>query len=198
MIDDVYVRPLRETDLPTADRILRLAFGTFVGLPDPMSFFGDADIVHTRFLANPSAALAAELNGEIVGSNFVTNWGSVGFFGPLSVRPDLWDRGIAKRLLESTIELFDKWGTKHAGLFTFSHSPKHIGLYQKFGFWPSFLTAIMSKPVVADQTTTTIIRRRGEEIALPWSKYSELSEEDQEECLNVCRKLTDQSMKDWI
>jgi GNAT superfamily N-acetyltransferase len=191
MIDDVYVRPLRETDLPTADRILRLAFGTLVGLPDPMSFFGDADIVHTRFLANPSAALAAELNGEIVGSNFVANWGSVGFFGPLSVRPDLWDRGIAKRLLESTIELFDKWGTKHAGLFTFSHSPKHIGLYQKFGFWPSFLTAIMSKPVVADQTTTTIIRRRGEEIALPWSKYSELSEEDQEECLNVCRTLTD-------
>jgi GNAT superfamily N-acetyltransferase len=192
MIDDVYVRPLRETDLPTADRILRLAFGTFVGIPDPMSFFGDADIVHTRFLANPSAALAAELNGEIVGSNFVTNWGSVGFFGPLSVRPDLWDRGIAKRLLESTIELFDKWGTKHAGLFTFSDSPKHIGLYQKFGFWPSFLTAIMSKPVVADQTTTTIIiRRRGEEIALPWSKYSELSEEDQEECLNVCRNLTD-------
>ncbi len=59
MIDDVYVRPLRETDLPTADRILRLAFGTFVGLPDPMSFFGDADIVHTRFLANPSAALAS-------------------------------------------------------------------------------------------------------------------------------------------
>jgi GNAT superfamily N-acetyltransferase len=192
MIDDVYVRPLRETDLPTADRILRLAFGTFVGIPDPMSFFGDADIVHTRFLANPSAALAAELNGEIVGSNFVTNWGSVGFFGPLSVRPDLWDRGIAKRLLESTIELFDKWGTKHAGLFTFSDSPKHIGLYQKFGFCPSFLTAIMSKPVVADQTTTTIIiRRRGEEIALPWSKYSELSEEDQEECLNVCRNLTD-------
>ena len=107
----------------------------------------------------------------------------MGFFGPLSVRPDLWDRGIAKRLLESTIELFDKWGTKHAGLFTFSHSPKHIGLYQKFGFWPSFLTAIMSKPVVADQTTTTIIIRRGEEIALPWSKYSELSEEDQKNVL---------------
>ena len=49
----------------------------------------------------------------------------------------------------------------------------------------------MSKPVSSDQTTTTIIRRRGEEIALPWSKYSELSEEDQEECLNVCRTLTD-------
>ena len=112
-----------------------------------MTFFGDADVVRTRFLANPSGALAAEINGELVWSNFVTNWGSVGFFGPLSIRPDLWDRGVAKRLVESTIKLFEKWGTKHVGLFTFSHSPKHLGLYQKFGFWPWFLTAVMSKPI---------------------------------------------------
>jgi hypothetical protein len=90
MIENVNIRPLQESDLPKADRILRLAFGTFVGLPDPMTFFGDADVVRTRFLANPAGALAAEINGELVGSNFVTNWGSVGFFGPLSIRPDLW------------------------------------------------------------------------------------------------------------
>ena len=189
MTENIYIRSLLQSDLPTADRILRLAFGTFVGLEDPMTFFGDADIVRTRFLSNPSAALAAEINGDLVGSNFATNWGSVGFFGPLSVRPDLWNRGVAKSLVESTIDLFDKWGTKHVGLFTFSHSPKHIGLYQKFGFWPWFLTAIMSKPVVSatevDKTTTP-------ENALHWSKYFELSKENQEaECLNACRALTD-------
>ena len=31
------------------------------------------------------------------------------------------------------------------------HSPKHLGLYQKFGFWPRFLTAIMAKQLVADK-----------------------------------------------
>jgi GNAT superfamily N-acetyltransferase len=215
--DTIRIRPLQESDLPTADHILRLAFGTFVGLADPMTFFGDTDPVRTRFLANPSGALAAEINnnnGEIVvvGSNFVANWGSVGFFGPLSIRPDLWDRGIAKLLVESTINLFDKWGTKHMGLFTFSHSPKHIGLYQKFDFWPRFLTAIMSKPVVSSSSTVaaaaatageeTTIRtktegRRGHENGFYLSKYSELSssslkEKSQEEkCLNACRALTD-------
>ena len=116
--------------------------------------------------------------GELVGSNFVTNWGSVGFFGPLSIRPDLWDRGVAKRLVESTIKLFEKWGTKHVGLFTFSHSPKHLGLYQKFGFWPWFLTAVMSKPidVAMDKKGATATHENG----LNWSKYSELSEENQE------------------
>jgi hypothetical protein len=88
----VTIRPLLERDLAAADRIFRLAFGTSLGLPDPLQFAGDSDWVRTRWLADPSTALAAELDGELVGSNFVTGWGSVGFFGPLSVRPDLWDR----------------------------------------------------------------------------------------------------------
>ena len=144
---DITVRPLEESNLPAADKIMRLAFGTFIGLPDPMTFMGDANYVGTRFDADPARAFAAEVNDELVGSNFATNWGSVGFFGPLTIRPDFWDRGIGKRLMEPVMQLFDKWGTKHAGLFTFPHSQKHVGLYQRFGFWPRFLTAMMAKPV---------------------------------------------------
>ena len=44
---DVSVRPLREGDLSEADRIMRLAFGTFLGLPEPMTFMGDAGYVRT-------------------------------------------------------------------------------------------------------------------------------------------------------
>jgi GNAT superfamily N-acetyltransferase len=146
-IRDIAVRPLRESDLATADHIMQLAFGTFLGVLDPASFMGDASYVRTRWKANPDAAFAAEINNELVGSNFATNWGSVGFFGPLTIRPDLWDRGVGKRLMEPVLACFDQWQTKHAGLFTFAQSQKHIGLYQKFGFYPRFLTAIMSKPV---------------------------------------------------
>jgi hypothetical protein len=34
----LHIRPLGEADLAKAGRILRLAFGTFLGLPDPMPF----------------------------------------------------------------------------------------------------------------------------------------------------------------
>jgi hypothetical protein len=34
------IHPLSEADLDEADRICRLSFGTFLGLSDPMSFFG--------------------------------------------------------------------------------------------------------------------------------------------------------------
>jgi len=148
---NVSVRALRVEDLGEADRIFRLAFGTFLGLSDPQQFAGDADYAHTRWRAKHGAALAAEADGELVGSSFVTRWGSFGFFGPLSVRPDLWNRGVAKRLLEPTMDFFDRWQTTHRGLFTFAHSPKHHALYQRFGFYPRFLTALMSR-AVPDET----------------------------------------------
>ena len=107
-------------------------------------------MVRTRWRADPGAALAAELGGRLAGSNFAANWGSVGFFGPLTVAPEYWDRGVAQRLLDATMDLFEAWGTRHAGLFTFAQSAKHVGLYQKYGFWPRFLTAVMSSPVRPD------------------------------------------------
>jgi len=146
----VRVRPLAEEDLDEADRIFRVAFGTFLGMPEPEKFSGDADSVRTRWKAYPGAGLAAELDGRLVGSNFAANWGSVGFLGPLTIAPEYWDRAIAQRLLDATTELFSAWNTRHAGLFTFAQSAKHVGLYQKYGFWPRFLTAIMSRPVDPD------------------------------------------------
>ncbi len=146
-MSELIIRGLEERDLDEADRIVRLAFGTFIGLPDPMKMFGDADMARTRFRGNPDGALAAELDGRLAGSNFLADWGSVGFFGPLSVDPALWERKIARRLLDETMERFRQWGTRHVGLFTFPQSPKHLALYQKYGFWPRYLTAVMAKPV---------------------------------------------------
>src|SRR4029453_5368145 len=138
---------LREESLPAADRIFRLAFGTFLGLPDPTTFGGDGDYVRSRWRTDPTAAFGAELDGDLVGSNFAACWGSLGLFGPLSVRPDLWDRGIARRLLEPTMERFAAWRCAHLGLFTFPTSPQPPGLYQKFASWPRALVTVMTRPV---------------------------------------------------
>jgi GNAT superfamily N-acetyltransferase len=172
------IRPLLENELTQADRVCRLAYGTYLDLAEPMTVFGDADYVRTRWLADPKAAFCAEVNGELVGSNFATSWGSFGFFGPLTVRPDLWDKGIGKRLLERTMELFESWGTEHMALLTFANSGKHIALYQKFGFWPRFLTPVMSKPVEQKMQ------------AIEWSLYSEVPEKERAKCLDACSKLT--------
>ncbi|HKR51263.1 MAG TPA: GNAT family N-acetyltransferase [Pseudonocardiaceae bacterium] len=175
---DVQVRPLAQADLAEADRVIRLAFGTFLGLPDPMAFMGDGDYVRSRWKADQSTALAAEADGRVVGSNFATRWGSVGHFGPLTVHPSLWNRGIAHRLLARTMEIMDGWGLSHAGLFTFGHSPKHIALYQAFGFLPRFLTAVLSAPI-----SPLAAPRAG------WTTYS--ADLDRVDQLADCALLTD-------
>ena len=179
------IRRLTEADLDEADKIFRLSFGTFLGLPDPMSFFGDADFIRTRFWADPSLALAAEVDGKLVGTNFIANWGSVGIFGPLSIHPDFWDKGIAKLLLNKTMDIFTQLKTRHIGIFTFSQSSKHIHLYQKYDFWPRFLTAVMSKPVRSEQAPNDTLRR------ISWKKYSEMQKEKPLEILGNCYSLTD-------
>src|ERR1700752_904505 len=122
-------RPLHESELATAARIMRLAFGTCIGVPGPASFMGDAGLVQTRWKADPLAAFAAEVGNELVGSNFAARWGGVGFFCPLTIRPDCWDQGLGQRLMEPILHCFEKWQLPHTGLFTFAHSPKHVGFY---------------------------------------------------------------------
>jgi GNAT superfamily N-acetyltransferase len=175
----VDIAPLREADLPDADRIFRLAFGTFLGMPDPLAFGGDSDFVGTRWRASPDAALGAYLDGTLVGSNFAARWGSFGFFGPLTVHPEHWDKGIARRLLTATLSLFELWGTRHAALFTFPQSAKHVGLYQSHGFWPQQLTPVMAKQVGAVT------------VAGAWRSHAGLDDEARAASLDACRALTD-------
>ncbi|HEY1591751.1 MAG TPA: GNAT family N-acetyltransferase [Solirubrobacteraceae bacterium] len=160
------IRPLQERDLDDADRVMRVAFGTFLNAPRPEQTFGDADLVRTRYRADPGAAFCAVLDGRLVGSNFATRWGSFGFFGPLTVSPELWDGGVATRLMAPVMELFERWSVRNAGLFTFPASPKHVALYGKFGFWPQQLTPLMRTqiPVAAERVafeTFRAARREG-------------------------------------
>ncbi len=175
---EITIQPLDERELPEVTHIFRIAFGTFLGLPDPLLFGGDADHLQTRWRADPTRAFAAKAGGVLVGSNVATHWGSVGFFGPLTVHPDWWNQGVGKRLMQPIMDCFADWGVRHAGLFTFANSPKHLALYQQFGFYPRFLTAILSKPITATEVCAT------------WSSLSQLSENEQASAILACREVT--------
>jgi GNAT superfamily N-acetyltransferase len=183
---DVLIRPLVESDLGEATRIIRLAFATFLGLPpeDPRRP-SDSDHARTRWTADPSSVLAAEHAGRLIGSNFATNWGSFGFFGPLTVDPEYWNRGVGQQLLAPTMEIFRRWGNRHLGLFTFPQSPKHMALYQKFGFWPRDLVAIMAKKLAPGPHAAS------EGAAAPdVVHFSRANASDQSHLLSACRELT--------
>jgi GNAT superfamily N-acetyltransferase len=182
----VRIRPLTESDLPEADRIVRLAFGTFIGLPNPSRFMDSTDYVRTRWKFDPSSAVAAELEGKLIGTNFAANWGSFGFFGPLTVDPAYWDKGIAQLLLGPTMKIFRQWGNRHLGLFTFAQSPKHVALYQKFGFWPRDLVAVTAKQVAPPASKSTAQASGGDTPEV----FAQASPEDRPQLVVACREVT--------
>jgi GNAT superfamily N-acetyltransferase len=94
-----------------------MAFGTFLGLPNPLDFMGDRELMTPRWRSTHVKVIAAREGGRLIGSNVATRWGSFGFFGPLTVLPEYWDRGVAQRLLQATMTIFDRWGVRHTGLF---------------------------------------------------------------------------------
>lgn len=178
-MSDLTIRLLQEQELAEADQIFRLAFGTFIGLPEPMQFAGDTASFPHRWKTEPTAAFAAQINQQLVGSILGVHWGSFSFFGPLSVHPDFWARGVAKSLVAAEMERFEAWGTTQIGLFTFANSSKHHGLYQKFGFYPQFLTTVMAKSIQPIQLT------------LSQCRYSHLTDSEKNKALKESQSLTD-------
>ena len=148
MTGEIVVGPLQEQDVAAADAVFRLAFGTAIGLPEPARFAEGTEMVRTRWVADPACAFKAESGGELVGSAFVTRWGSSAVFGPLTVRPDFWNRGVARLLWAACDDLIEGWGVTHTGLFT-RPEPKNVHLYQSLDFWPGSLTALTAKELGA-------------------------------------------------
>lgn len=81
--------------------------------------------------------------------------------------------------MEPVLDLFSQRQVRLAGLFTSPNSPKHLGLYQKYGFRPRYLTAVMAK-TVANVTPD-----------LPSRRFSQLAESDKMAALAASRSLTE-------
>ena len=128
--DTCVVRSAEERDLAPADAVLRAAFDAHTGRPDTL---GMTDYLRNRWRSDAARVFVADLDGQLVGSNTITAWGSVGWFGPLSVAPELWGRGIADALVEAAHERLQQRGVAELGLFTFADNPLHFRLYARHG-----------------------------------------------------------------
>ncbi len=178
----IKIGPLKKSEVEEAGRIVRLAFGTFLGIPNPLEFMGDRDLFTPRWRSKHVKVLAAREGGRLIGTNVLTRWGSFAFFGPLTVLPDYWNSGVAQRLLEGSMKIFDGWGLRHSGLFTFAHSAKHVGLYQKYGYWPGYLTAVMKR---TPEVCLSEPKKSAEAIQL----LSTLPRGKREEAIKSCARL---------
>ncbi len=172
------IRPMQRGDLDAADRAHRIAFGTRFGLPDPIKFRGDAEVVRLRWAIDATTSFVAEVDGQIAGGACAMDWGSVLIVGPIFVHPEHAGRGIARLLMSTMVKLVDARAARLAGLFTFPESATHLRLYEGFGFASQMLTPIMTKAAGSRPSSVDAL-------------FSKLSDAEREVALRQCRSVAD-------
>ena len=133
-------------DVASADKVLRDSFLNYLG----MEMWGDTDVIGTR-CHYATGKYVAEIANEIVGLHFTINRGSFQYRGPMAVNPTYGSQKIGQKLMDRIFsDMCNNKEVTSYGLFTFPTSTKHLYLYRKQGFNPTYLTQMLSKTLDND------------------------------------------------
>jgi ribosomal protein S18 acetylase RimI-like enzyme len=147
----IKIRRVRKGDLAKVRDVIEQAFGDFFERQmgtRPRQVFGGSQYVHHRWLMEPWGCFVAEEgDGKIVGAALAVIWGTVGLVGPVAVLTNYQNQDIGQQLLTACQGFFEENKATLEGVATYPNSPKHITLYQKFGYRPKGLVVLASKPL---------------------------------------------------
>jgi predicted N-acetyltransferase YhbS len=91
--------------------------------------------VLTRMLANPKFySVVAELEGRIVGSNFLDERNTIAGVGPITVDPTVQNRAIGRRLMDAVHERAAKMNFAGVRLIQSGFHTRSLSLYAKLGY----------------------------------------------------------------
>jgi predicted N-acetyltransferase YhbS len=142
----VELRPIEPTD---RDEVARIVFEAFAAIHDHHRFARDfptldaARQLTTNFIAHPSIhGVVAELDGGIVGSNFLDERGPVNGVGPITVDPRAQGRGVGRALMRAVLDRgADAMGIR---LLQDAFNTGSLSLYASLGFEVAEPIALMS------------------------------------------------------
>lgn len=132
------VRPMAHADLKEAAEVTNAAFAALKGrsVLEPLFPLGFFEL---RFAADPRGCLVAvDESGSVLGTLFSVARGSLGWFGPLSVRPAFQQGGIGEALAAACLTAWSERDIRLTGLETFADSQFHMQFYGRLGFRPGW------------------------------------------------------------
>jgi predicted N-acetyltransferase YhbS len=119
----------------------RICFEAFESIAERHNFppdFPSPDIASglmALLIAHPNFySIVAELDGRIVGSNFLDERSKIGGVGPITVDPSAQTRGIGRRLMENVLARSRERGLEGLRLVQAGYNNQSLCLYTKLGF----------------------------------------------------------------
>jgi predicted N-acetyltransferase YhbS len=134
----VTVRAVDPRDAEACGRIFFDAFASIASrhnLPIEPGSPGFTRFLVDRMLASDGfTGLVAECGGEVVGSAFVDQRGVIAGIGPVTVDPEVQDRGIGRALMEAALRHAHAHGAPGIRLVQTAYHYRSLALYAKLGF----------------------------------------------------------------
>ena len=124
-------------------------------------------IAHPKFYG-----VVAELDGVVVGSNFLDERGSIAGIGPITVDPHVQNRRIGRELMLNVLRRGHEKGFQGIRLVQEAYHNRSLSLYAKLGFAAREPLSVMQGPNI-NKTT-------------PGRQVRTATEKDIEECNRVC------------
>jgi GNAT superfamily N-acetyltransferase len=132
------LRPGSPQDATRAGAICHSAFETIAGqhgfppdFPDVQSAIGLMNQLLTRADVH---AVVAELDGRLVGSNFLWEADAVAGVGPITIDPAFQNARIGRRLMEAVLERARDRGIDSVRLVQAAYHGRSLSLYTRLGF----------------------------------------------------------------
>jgi len=92
--------------------------------------------------------VVAELNGRIVGSNFLDERNPIGGVGPVTVDPDVQNAGVGRALMDAVLRRSDERRSAGVRLIQAGYHTRSLALYAKLGFEVRESLACMQGPAI--------------------------------------------------
>lgn len=148
----ITLRPGRPADAAACGKICYEAFATIAGQHNFPPDFPSAEIateLMTMLLSYPRFfSVIAELNGEIIGSNFLDERSSIAGLGPITVDPKAQNLRIGRRLMQAALDRVAERGFAGVRLVQAAYHTRSLALYATLGFLPRESIACMQGPAI--------------------------------------------------
>jgi predicted N-acetyltransferase YhbS len=174
---EVTLRPVETDDAAECARIIFEAFGA---IHDHHQFQRDFPTLEAAsgllgmFISHPMVwGVVAEIDGRVVGSNFLDERSPIRGVGPITVAPEGQNAGVGRKLMQAVLKRGE--GAPGIRLLQDAFHMRSLSLYESLGFDVKEPVALASgKP------------RSGSESAV---QVRPLEEGDLDECEELCRKV---------
>ncbi len=162
----VNLRPGQATDAEACGRILFDAFSTIAAQHSFPADIPSAEVgidfmrmllSHPRFFS-----VVAEVDGTIIGSNFLDERSDVVGLGPISVHPTVQNRQIGRRLMEAALERVRESGNPGVRLLQSAYHGRSLALYSTLGFQVREPIACLQGPPIGISISGHAVRQAGE------------------------------------